>query len=123
MNAIKADFTATELETIKALGYGVVTLENQIVDRGLLDNIEMGIMTNGGRDGLMKSIQEKFLADGWQFKASPIDGTPVNGMKHTILVKDGFQISFYSMDARVEVGSRLVESRDHYLAIAKSTWE
>lgn len=122
MNAIKTDFTKTEMSILESLGFGVVTLEGQIVDRGLVDNVEMGIMTHGDRDAVMKAVHEKFLAEGWNFKDSPINGTPVNHMNHTIFLKDGYQIGFYSMDAAVEVGKKLIETKDHYLSVSKSTW-
>lgn len=122
MNAIKADFTKTEMSILESLGFGVVTLEGQIVDRGLLDNVEMGIMTHGDRDAAMKAVHDKFLSEGWNFKDSPINGVPVNDMDHTIFLKDGYQIGFYSMDAAVEVGKELIESKDHYLSVSKHTW-
>ncbi|BBK03814.1 hypothetical protein [Enterobacter phage EspM4VN] len=122
MNAIETDFTKSEMSILESFGFGVVTLEGQIVDRGLPDNVEMGIMTNGDRDAVMKAVHAKFLAEGWNFKNSPIDGKPVNHMHHTIFLKDGFQIGFYSMDAVVESGASLVEYKDHYLSVSKSTW-
>lgn len=122
MNAIETDFTKSEMSILESFGFGVVTLEGQIVDCGLPDNVEMGIMTNGDRDATMKAVHAKFLAEGWNFKNSPVDGKPVNHMHHTIFLKDGFQIGFYSMDAVVESGAALVESKDHYLSVSKSTW-
>lgn len=122
MNAIKTDFTKAEMSILESLGFGVVILEGQIVDRGLVDNVETGIMTHGDRDAVMKSVHEKFLSEGWNFKDSPINGAPVNDMNHTIFLKDGYQIGFYSMDAAVKVGKKLIESKDHYLSVSKSTW-
>ncbi|WPJ72184.1 hypothetical protein DEEACLCL_00167 [Salmonella phage CRW-SP2] len=122
MNATKANFTKSEMTTLMTLGYGVITLKGQVVDRGLENNVEMGIMTNGDRDAVMKAVHEKFLADGWEFKNSPVDGSPVNRMDHTIFLKDGFQVGFYSMDAAVESGKDLIKSKDHYLVVSKSTW-
>lgn len=122
MNATKANFTNSEMTTLVTLGYGVIILEGQVVDRGLENNVEMGIMTNGDRDAVMKAVHAKFLADGWEFKKSPVNGSPVNRMDHTIFLKDGFQVGFYSMDAAVESGKDLIESKDHYLAVSKSTW-
>lgn len=122
MNATKANFTKSEMTTLVTLGYGVITLGGQVVDRGLENNVEMGIMTNGDRDAVMKAVHAKFLADGWEFKNSPVNGSPVNRMDHTIFLKDGFQVGFYSMDAAVESGKDLIESKDHYLAVSKSTW-
>ncbi len=122
MNAIKTDFTKPEMSILESLGFGVVTLEGQIVDRGLADNVEMGITTNGDRDATMKAVHAKFLAEGWNFKNSPVNGKPVNHMHHTIFLKDGFQIGFYSMDAIVKSGKNLVESKNHYLSVSKFTW-
>lgn len=122
MNAIETDFTKSEMSILESLGFGAVTLEGQIVDCGFVGNVEMGIMTNGDRDATMKAVHAKFLAEGWGFKNSPVNGSPVNHMHHTIFLKDGFQIGFYSMDAAVESGKDLIESKDHYLSVSKSTW-
>lgn len=122
MNLTKTNFTESEMSILAALGYSTVTLGGQVVDRGLENNVEMGIMTKGDRDAAMKAVHAKFLTEGWEFKNSPIDGLPVNHMNHTIFLKDGFQVGFYSMDAAVEFGEDLIESKDHYLSVSKSTW-
>lgn len=121
MNAQDKQFSESNLIKLAVLGYGAVTLEGQIVDRGFEGNMEMGILTKGNKRAVMAKIHELFLADGWEFKISPIDGkTPVDHVYHTIFVKDGRQISFYAMNATVEVNGDLIKAKEHYFTVWES---
>ncbi|AFX93583.1 hypothetical protein G646_gp115 [Serratia phage phiMAM1] len=122
MNAQDKQFSESNLIKLAVLGYGAVTLEGQIVDRGFEGNMEMGILTNGNKRAVMAKIHELYLADGWEFKISPLDGkTPVDHDYHTIFVKDGRQIGFYAMNATVEVNGGLIKAKEHYFSVGEES--
>ena len=121
MNAHYKQFSESNLIKLAVLGYCAVTLEGQIVDRGFEGNMEMGILTKGDKRAVMAKIHELYLADGWEFKISPLDGkTPVDHDYHTIFVKDGRQIGFYAMNATVEVNGKLIKAKEHYFSVSES---